>query len=376
MRRQGIPGTTTIAFLALLALAPRAEARQISDKMRSVLDRAKQASDELRINDQQEQELGAAVSERIRARYGVVQDPAVHRYLALVGTVLAQASSRPSLPWKFIVLDTDGVNAFAAPGGYIHVTRGALALVANEAELAGVIAHELIHVTEKHTIRALQKGKLVQMGADQANFGKNSEIFRRLVDTSTDVVLAGFGRAEELEADQKGIRLANQVGYAPPPFRDFLARLADRNKAASGKQGLFASHPEMRERLDRLTQQIAAEKLSSTATLEGRYHVFVSYKPTEQAAIAVVEEGAAGLTGAKSQPKTADPKPKKKGFGLSDLLAPSSGGTKKSAEVTGSAAARGVDKELGARGGAVKTMVAVGVTAQDIAAFKREGHLK
>ena len=89
----------------------------------------------------------------MRARYGVVQDAAVHRYVTLVGTLLAKTSTRPNLPFKFIVLDTDGVNAFAAPGGFIHITRGALALMASEAELAGVLAHEIIHVTEKHTIQ-------------------------------------------------------------------------------------------------------------------------------------------------------------------------------------------------------------------------------
>ena len=69
------------------------------------------------------------------------------------------SSSRPNLPWTFIVLDTDGVNAFAAPGGFIHITRGALGAARHEAELAGVLAHEITHVTEKHTVKAIQKGK-------------------------------------------------------------------------------------------------------------------------------------------------------------------------------------------------------------------------
>ena len=119
------------------------------------------------MTDAEEAQLGAEVSTRIRARYGVVQDQAVHRYVTLVGTALAQASSKPALAWQFIVLDTDAVNAFAAPGGFIHITKGALANLKNESELAGVLGHEIIHVTDKHTIRAIQKGKLVQMGADE-----------------------------------------------------------------------------------------------------------------------------------------------------------------------------------------------------------------
>ncbi len=97
------------------------------------------------------------MSEKIRARYGVVQDAAAHKYVSLVGDALAQVSSRPALPWRFVILDTDGVNAFAAPGGYVHITRGALALLKNESELAGVLGHEIIHVTEKHTVNAIQK---------------------------------------------------------------------------------------------------------------------------------------------------------------------------------------------------------------------------
>ncbi len=120
-----------------------ADARQLPGSITKGLSIAKKAQDlrDLQMTDAEEQALGKEVSERIRARYGVVQDANVHRYVSLVGTVLARASSRPSLPWTFVVLDTDGVNAFAAPGGYVHITRGALALIASEAELAGVLGH-------------------------------------------------------------------------------------------------------------------------------------------------------------------------------------------------------------------------------------------
>ena len=105
--------------------------------------------------------VGSIVSEKLRDRYGVVQDKAIHKYVTLVGATLAAESSRPKLPWTFIVLDTDGVNAFAAPGGYVHITRGALALIKNEAELADVLGHEITHVTEKHAITAIKNKKLL-----------------------------------------------------------------------------------------------------------------------------------------------------------------------------------------------------------------------
>jgi predicted Zn-dependent protease len=373
------PLIVAVSAAALPAAAAPAPQFGVSD----ILKRAKQVND-LRITDQDEQRIGAAVSERVRQRYGVVQDQALHRYVSLVGTVLAQASSRPNITYQFIVLDTDGVNAFAAPGGYIHITRGALGLIKSEAELAGVLGHEITHVTQKHTMKAIQKGKMIQMGANETSLG-NTALFSKFVDKATELVLAGFGRDEELEADKLGIRLANSVGYDPNALSAFLTRISERNKSGSEKQGLFASHPEMQERLARIKQQIAAEKLASTATLEARYRKVITFETRPLAEIASVEAGTAGLTGgaAKSsdkdknkadEEKKADKK--KSRFGLGNLLKPSDSSEKKSAEVTGSAASRGVDKERGAPGGPVKTAVLVSLTPADIAAFKKEGNLR
>jgi len=328
------------------------------------------------ITEGDEIRLGEAVSEKVRARYGVVQDAAVHRYVTLVGASLAISSSRPNLPWTFVVLDTDGINAFAVPGGIIHITRGALGLLNSEAELAGVLSHEIIHVAEKHTVKAIQEGKVIQFTAD-ATLGDKS-VFNQLVDKTTEVVMAGFGRKEELESDLLGVRLSDKVGYEPRGLEGFLRRLSERNKAATEKQGLFASHPEMRERLDSLAKQVKAEKLASTATLEDRYRKFVSYKAKAQTDIAAVEAGAAGLAGGGKPAKTEEKKeeqPKKRGFGLGSLLKPT-GSESKSAEVTGSGASRGVDTERNAKGGSNPAVVVVRVNMADIQAFKKEGNLK
>jgi len=342
---------------------------------------AKKANDvrDLQMTDAEEQQLGAAVSERIRTRYGVVQDAAVHKYLALVGGALAQGSTRPALPWTFIVLDTDGVNAFAAPGGFVHVTRGTLALVKNESELAGVLAHEIVHVTEKHTVKSIQKSKAVQMGAAETLSGSAGLMEKAVTATYDNIVERGFGRAEENESDEAGVVLANKTGYAPQGLSAFLTTLKERNKASTEKRGLFASHPEMQERLDRLAKQIASQKLAATATLEARYKKNITYKPVPVTAIATVEAGAAGLAGEekKADDKKAEEKkeePKKKGFGLGKMM-PSGGGEKKQAQVTASGGARGVDPEKDSKGGPNPNPVPVKVAAADIAAFKKEGSL-
>jgi hypothetical protein len=297
-----------------------------------------------------------------------VQDAAIHRYVTLVGTLLVRKSTRPKLPFRFIVLDTDGVNAFAAPGGYIHITRGALGLMSSETELAGVLAHEISHVTEKHTISAIQKNKLIQIGAEES-ISKNPELWNKLVDVTSDLVMAGFGRGEEMESDRDGLAMADAAGYAAGGLGEFLKRLSERNKTTSGKQGLFASHPEMKERLATLDKDIKEKKYASTVVLADRYKASISYTARPVTEIATVEAGSAGLAGSTTKPAE---EPKKKGFGLSTLIKP--GGTeKKSAEVTGSGASRGVDTERNARGGPVKTMVAVKVSPPSWTPSGRKG---
>lgn len=367
-----------LAALVLLAAAVPASAQ-----LGSLLGKAEKAAQagkklkDLNITDDEERQIGAAVSEKVRQQYGVEQDPAVHRYVSLVGAVVAQASSRPDVRWQFIVLDTDGVNAFAAPGGFIHITRGALALMGSEAQLAGVLAHEVIHVTEKHSINAIRNGRMKDMGLEMApSGGLTKTALNRLAEEAYGVVYAGYGRNEELESDRLGLALANKVGYDPKGLGGFLARLQERNKAATEKQGLFASHPEMQERLEKLDKQIADQRLASTAVLAERYRKFIAYTPTAQTEIAQVAAGASGLAGgSKAEPKKEEDAPKKRrGFGLANLVRPG-GEEKKTAQVTASGGSRGVDTERNAKGGDNPSVVAVTLTAADIDKFKKEGKL-
>ena len=366
---------TALACMVAMAMATPAYAQL--GRIGGAVKRAEQFQ-ELRITDAEEQQIGAGVSERVRQRYGVVQDANVHRYVTLVGTAVAQATGKSGVPWNFIVLDTDAVNAFAAPGGFVHITRGALALIQDEAELAGVLGHEVVHVTEKHTIRAIQKNKSIQMGADEKLSGNAALLNQVVENVYLDIIEKGFGRSEENESDEKGAIAANKVGYAPQGLHRFLTRLQERNKTSKEKRGLFASHPEMKERLDRLTKQIGAQKLTATATVADRYRKNISYKPVALTEIATVEAGSAGLAGEgektakKEEPKKEEPK--KRGFGVGRLL-PTGGGEQKNAQVAASGGTRGVDPEKDAKGGSNPKPVPVKVTAADIAAFKKEGGL-
>jgi len=370
---------TAVAAFGILATPAAAQ----FDKIGKGLAVAKKANDAI-YTEAEKQQLGAEVSANIRKKFGVVQDPAVHRYVTLVGGVLTRVSKKPDYSWHFIVLDTDAVNAFAAPGGYIHITKGCLALIANESELAGVLGHELTHVVEDHTIKALSKAGFVDTAASAS--GK-SDITAGLVNQVTSIALQGFGRGEELESDHDGLGLAAKAGYQSDGLRTFLQRLTDRNKNSSEKRGMFASHPAMQERLDKLAGQEKKER-ASTVTLDTRYKQFISYKPVPQSQIATVAAGSSGLaSGSSSSAKKADDKtakkddakpeekPKKKGFGLGGLASSLGGGEKKSGQTVASGGARGLDPEVDAKGGPNAAVVSVTVSRSDIDAFRKDGKL-
>ena len=199
------------------------------------------------------------------------------------------------------MLDTDGVNAFAAPGGYVHITRGALALIKTEAELAGVLAHETTHVAHKHTVNAIRKNKAVALGANET-LANRSEFLTKIADKAYDMVLENaFDRGDELDADAAGVALAQKAGYAPAALADFLTRLDERNKDQPAKNGLFASHPETKERIDKVKALAGAK---TGAVVAARYASAIKYQPTDITKIAVVTEGTAGLAG--SNEKKAD----------------------------------------------------------------------
>src|SRR4029077_20814114 len=287
---------------------------------------AKGKFDDLNVTEEEERTIGEQVSAKIRQRFGVVQDPAIHKYVTLVGTLLAQQSERPNLAWTFIVLDTDGVNAFASPGGIVHITRGALGLITSEAELAGVLAHEIGHVAHKHTVNAIKKNKAVQLGTSET-LSDRGPFLDKIANKAYEMVLENkFDRGDEMDSDKVSVTLAEKAGYAPGTLAAFLTRLDERNKEMPTQNGLFASHPETKERID-ATRKPAGAKPG--AIVEARYKEHVKYEPTPVTAIAV-EEGSAGLTGstapAKDDKKKEEAKKEepKKGFGLGSLKPSSS----------------------------------------------------
>ena len=366
----------TLLVLSLSLVVAQPAMAQLGGLLSQGAKRVKQVND-FRWTDEEKAALGAQVSELVRKRYGVVQNAAVHKYVTLVGRTVTEKSTKPGLPWTFIVLDTDAVNAFAAPHGYVHITRGALALMKNEAELAGVLAHEIVHVTDEHTIDALKKNTI--KGAAAAEAAGGNALLEYLANAAYNNILDNaYSRGDENTSDTQGIVLIDKAGYAPQGLGSFLTTLAERNKSATEKRGLFSSHPEMQARQDRLTSTITKSKLAASQLVEARYKSSITYKPVPQSQIATVEAGTRGLAGGsgksvKSAGKAEEP-PKKKGFGLGRLVA-GGGQESKSAQTVGSGGARGLDPEKDAKGGSNPAVVKVTVTPADVQAFKKAGSL-
>ena len=334
---------------------------------------------ELSVSEKEERDLGDGVSATVRSEFGVVQDAALTKYVSLVGNVLAKASSRPDLKWEFIVLDTDGVNAFAAPGGLVHITKGALGLLKTESELAGVLGHEIAHITKKHTVNAIKKSKATKMGTQEVG-SRSSYLATVVADLVYDNVVENkWDRGDEDDADQEGVRLANKVGYNPAGLTSFLQKLMDRNKDYKGSKpnGLFATHPDTRDRISKVTKQIKTENLASTATGAARYAATVKFEAKPVTAVAISTSDAKGVAGAGSTATKEEPKKEeKKGGGMFGGLTNklSTGKQKESTQASASAGGRAVDPtrpDRYAAGGGNPNKVAVSISAADLEAFRK-----
>jgi predicted Zn-dependent protease len=326
----------------------------------------KQKLDDLTFSEEEERKLGEEVSLKIRQRFGVVQDAGVHKYVMLAGTIVAQQSERPKLPWTFLVLDTDGVNAFASPGGFVHITRGALGLIANEAELAAVLGHEIAHVTRRHTINAIRKNNAIKLGSDQAG-GRAALIAAAANAVYDNIIENAYDRGDELDADKVSVELTQKAGYKPSTLGDFLNRLAERNNSQKERNGLFASHPETKERITKIGQLAAPAK--AAALVAARYKTNIKYRPTDITSIAVVTEGSAGLAGSSGKEPEKKEEPKK-GLGLG-ALRKTVAQEKPTGQVSASGGARGIGADRAAKGGSNPNPVKVSVSPSEVDAFKK-----
>jgi predicted Zn-dependent protease len=269
----------TLLVAACFALAGPAQAQfNLRDlDLNRLVDTVKNVSKATRdIPQDEEIQIGRDVAARILGAAPLLADVRVQRYVNNVGRWLASQSERPDLPWQFGVLDAPQINAFAVPGGTIFITRGLLEKMTNEAELAGVLSHEIVHVLKKHHLKAIQKGALASLGGQAASAAfndMNAEAKQKLVNFGTEMYSRGLDKGDELEADRLGVVIAARGGYDSYGLPEVLQTLQAMNAKDSALALMFKTHPAPSERLDALANgmQPILDEYSSQAQLKTRF---------------------------------------------------------------------------------------------------------
>ncbi len=267
-----------LILLALVATSAQAQFRLPDININKMLDTAKNLGKAVREPDENEEiALGQDVAARLLGAAPLAADPRLQQYVNRVGRWLALQSERPDLPWKFGVMEAPQVNAFAVPGGTIFVTRGLVQKMQNEAELAGVLSHEIVHVVRKHHLKAIQKGAMTQLSADAAGAalssrGGNPEVRNKLISFGTEMYSRGLDKSDELEADRMGVVIAARGGYDAYGLPAVLQTLQAMNAADSALALMFKTHPAPAERLDALGRmQSVLDAYSAQPQLRERF---------------------------------------------------------------------------------------------------------
>jgi predicted Zn-dependent protease len=237
----------------------------------------------------QELQVGKQQHPQILQQFGgAYQDPELQAYVTRIGSQLAAVSELPQLAFTFTLLNSDVVNAFALPGGYVYITRGLLALADNEAELAGVMAHEIGHVTARHSAQRHSRGVVAQSGvaigsvlAGILGGGVAADLVQQAGGVSAQAYLAGYSRDQEFQADELGVRYLARAGYDPTAMASFLGKLeqndalarklAGREDGPDPASSWFATHPRTPDRVLRAAEQAGAATAGAGRIDRDRY---------------------------------------------------------------------------------------------------------
>ncbi len=232
-------------------------------------------------DEDEERQMGHDVAATLLGASPLLADVEVQRYVNRVGLWVALQGSRPKLPWRFAVIDNPNVNAFATPGGYVLITRGLLERMNSEAELAGVLAHEIAHVEKRHHLTALKKDARMRLlgrasSAALSRAGTEARDMERMTAVAgmaKGLYSRGLDKADEYEADRVGALLAARAGYDPYGLVQVLQTLDSVSPDSSQFALLFKTHPKPADRLAELDQGLGArfEALGERPALEERF---------------------------------------------------------------------------------------------------------
>lgn len=223
---------------------------------------------------EEEKAIGGSLALEVFHKFGgMYKNPALQTYVSLVGKSVAEVSDRPEIDYHFAVLNTDHPNAFATPGGYVFLSVGLLRMLQNEAQLAGVLGHEIAHITRKHALKTLQRSKMLSglSGLTMAAMNKDEGLFDQVINQMSEVLFTrGLDKGLEFEADKFGMEYAYRMGYHPAGLKDFIKILGQ----SSGRDSsiFLSTHPSPGERFQGLSRLLPQYKaVGLYPTLSRRY---------------------------------------------------------------------------------------------------------
>jgi predicted Zn-dependent protease len=206
--------------------------------------------------------LGQQTDQQIRQQYGLYDDAKLTAYVRDIGLAMVPYTHRPQLEYHFSILDTPVANAFAVPGGYIYVTRGLLAMMNSEAELAAVVGHELGHVNARHSMRKMSQLMLVQVGLVVGSaISETVKDLSGLASVGIQLLFLKFSRDDERQADQLGVEYARAGRYNPAKMVNFFQTLKDMGDLSGGQSlpGFLSTHPMYKERIENTQEMLFPE---------------------------------------------------------------------------------------------------------------------
>lgn len=223
------------------------------------------------LSEAEELAIGQQQDAEIRREMGVYDDPALQAYVTEIGQELARASHRPNLPWSFTIVDSPAINAFALPGGFTYVTRGLLAYLDDESELAGVLGHEIGHVTARHAAQAYTRQAQANLGLTILSiFVPGTRPFTELGATGLGVLFLKHGRDAELEADRLGVEYGSSAGWDPTGVPRFLSTLARVDALSErGIPNWLSTHPDPGSRVGK-AEPVAGKFATTSASKRNR----------------------------------------------------------------------------------------------------------
>ena len=217
------------------------------------------------ISEAQEIEMGKQTDKEVAAQFGLYDDPELNAYVNKLGLAMAVKTQKPGLPYRFAVLDSPVVNAFAVPGGSVYVTRGILALMGSEAELAAILGHELGHINARHSVSRMSQQMLVQIGLVAGSvISKEFAKYAGLAGVGLQVLFLKYSRDDERQADALGVDYSRLVGYNPADMALTFASLQKMGDLSGGRSlpGFLSTHPLSSERIKNVQAMLKPEDQS------------------------------------------------------------------------------------------------------------------